>query len=258
MLKFHPEFHWFCYPARLQDIERNGCHDLHKMRDGAAFANLMALLMSLGLSYAEPIFNVPPEFFEEPTTPMKPGGLLVMSTRPPLDDENERKGIPATKTELERRVFASLRQGLQQSWRGGIRLSDAMCELMEEARWTRFYPNLKTQPLTTRPKRRVSRFNLYGPGTFIASERGEWASTMGFMVVVPKQEGPNGLEQRVLAAWGMSGYSTLFWTWLLRHRLQDQVAEIVNSTTPRVLIGEFQIPARMADYPRKCVDAVVL
>lgn len=56
----------------------------------------------------------------------------------------------------------------------------------------------------------------------------------------------------------MSGYSTLFWTWLLRHRLQDQVAELLDSTTPRALVGEFQIPARMADYPRKCVDAVVL
>lgn len=38
--------------------------------------------------------------------------------------------------------------------------------------------------MAVRPKRRVSRFNLYGPGRFIASERGEGDSTAGYLVVV--------------------------------------------------------------------------
>jgi hypothetical protein len=252
------EFHWFCFPAHPQDLEKMGCRDLHKMRDGAAFANLQALLTSLGLRYADPLFNVGPKYFQEPATPVRPGGLLVMSTRPPMDDDpKERKTIPTTKTRLEKQVFASVRQAIQISSRQGIRLSDPMRDRLQNARWTRFHPDERTEELPVRPNRHVSRFKLYGPGKFIPSERGE-GNSLGYLALIPPRQGPDGLPQRVLAAWGMSGYATLFWTWLLRKRLQKQVAGILSSSSPRMLIGEFQIPAEVADYTRTGVDAVVL
>ncbi len=94
-----------------------------KIRDGAAFSELSAPLAKLGYEYGNILFNSPfdpkkdkklgPEHFKF----IKPNDLIVLTTRPPLDDEahGDKKYLARSFTHLEDQVFA--------------RMSEILCDL---------------------------------------------------------------------------------------------------------------------------------
>src|SRR5690349_9606109 len=81
--------------------------ELFKCRDGIAFCELAAGLAGMGVSYGTTVFLYPHDarrLTEFPT--FQPSDVLVMTTRPPLDDHEgiiapHRKKIWPTRSELE-------------------------------------------------------------------------------------------------------------------------------------------------------------
>ena len=77
-----------------------------KIRDGAAFSELSAPLAKLGYEYGNILFNSPfdpkkdkklgPEHFKF----IKPNDLIVLTTRPPLDDRKHGDKKPVSYTHL--------------------------------------------------------------------------------------------------------------------------------------------------------------
>lgn len=249
--------HWFCFPAHPPDQNKKGVRDIHKVRDGLAFASLQALLLSLGYPYGGPIFNVAtgPDDDYALVQPAE-GDTFVLTTRPPLDDEHsERKRVERSGTDLEQRIFTALRRSLPSSWRGGIKLADTHRDRLRNTRWTRFCPDGRTKPLPSRPHRHSSVFQMYKNAMIVTKADGSLDSTLGYMVSVPPDR---RFPFRILAAWGMDGYETQLWAHLLRHRLAAQVSEAMSSSETRVIIGEYRSTEMLSQIDSVDLDAVVL
>ena len=105
-----------------------------KIRDGAAFSELSAPLAKLGYEYGNILFNSPfnpkkdkklgPEHFKF----IKPNDLIVLTTRPPLDDRKhgDKKHLDESYTHLEEQVFAEFRKFLAICARSHVQLAPAV------------------------------------------------------------------------------------------------------------------------------------
>jgi hypothetical protein len=102
--RVHPFSSFLKPPRRPQDLRIACQRDVHAARE------IMAALLEMGFKYGEPILNCPPNYvvedpYAEPTHPVElsfvqRGDLLLSTTRPPLDD-NDRKSLRESFTDLE-------------------------------------------------------------------------------------------------------------------------------------------------------------
>jgi len=110
-----------------------------KTRDGAAFCELTAPLGKLGYEYGHMIYNRPfnpkkdTELGKEHFQFLKPDDLIVLSTRPPLDDarHGDKKQMLESRTHLEQQVFKECRKFLAVCARSHVQLTEefgAKCE----------------------------------------------------------------------------------------------------------------------------------
>ncbi|MEW6600675.1 MAG: hypothetical protein AB1499_06870, partial [Nitrospirota bacterium] len=89
---------------------------LHHQRDGESFIELEPLLISKGFEYGGLILNLASGDGGKSIQPeksfFKKGDLIVMTTRPPLDDEEEGPHLVIRKggTALESKIFHALRE----------------------------------------------------------------------------------------------------------------------------------------------------
>src|SRR5260221_2725324 len=104
------QYHRFAYSMALRSGEEP---NLAKIRDGAAFSEVAAPLAKLGHEYGQIIYNPPynpkkPTNGREPFNFIKPDDLIVLTTRPPLDDSQhgDTKLVRASRTHLEKQIFA--------------------------------------------------------------------------------------------------------------------------------------------------------
>jgi len=93
---------------------------IQHVRDGAAFLEIAAILQKEGYSYGSTIYNWPLEETREPgkkvdTSFLKSKDLIVLTTRPPLDDDNaqNKKRIKKSDSLLENKLFEKLREFLK-------------------------------------------------------------------------------------------------------------------------------------------------
>src|SRR5712664_2378382 len=110
-------YHRFAYPmpARTGEVARPS-----KTRDGAAFSEITAPLGKLGYEFGNILFNSPSasnrdnDFGHEHFNFIKPNDLIVLTTRPPLDDQRhgDKKHLLESCTHLEEQVFAESRKYL--------------------------------------------------------------------------------------------------------------------------------------------------
>lgn len=225
-------YYKFSYPLG------GGRPKLNKQRDGDAFIELAPILATENCRYGGIILNSPPPGLDVSNLPekpikvnhsfLKPTDLLVLTTRPPLDDENKRdkKIIYCSHTDLEAKVFKTVRPYFGISTRSNIQLSE---EIAREL-----------------PSRYAKRANItfrQNQGAYYTSYR-QLGSLKWFMPELPPRTAaylliPRKRHQRhpqVLCSFGMGGTETLIWSYLLRKRYWAELELDLDS--PRFVMVE--------------------
>ncbi len=132
------QFHRFAYSMPVRSGEGP---NLAKIRDGAAFSEVTAPLARLGYEYGHMIYNAPfnpgtdTELGAEHYQFIKPSHLIVLTTRPPLDDatHGDKKLVQPSHTHLEKQVFAECRKYFAVSSRSHVQLTPAAGANFEKA-----------------------------------------------------------------------------------------------------------------------------
>lgn len=200
-----------------------------KTRDGAAFSELTAPLGKLGYEFGNILFNSPmdprqdknfgPEYF----TFIKPDDLLVLTTRPPLDDRRhgDKKHLDESYTHLEEQVFAEVRKYLAICARSHVQLSPTVGTNFDKADLV-FYQH-KSARLKS-----YKRLDEFRPKT--TPDDSEIA--IGFFLRTPSIP---VYGCGLLACFGMGGWETLIWNRIVRTRFADWV------NRPSFVIGQFDM-----------------
>jgi len=202
----------------------------HHLRDGDAALELAMVLAAQGYEYGDLLLNYPGER-RSPLTVVKdtflgPADLLLLTTRPPLDDEDEpaRKKLLRSYTTLEQKVLDALREFFSRCNRTQVILSERLV--------------LSSTPAVA--SKRNIQFRQHGGASYDSYTAGsddDWHKppadvrmTAAYLTYTPQVwvGGP-----ALLAAFGMSGTETLVWTHLLRtrfsHLLTTQLSQFAGS-----------------------------
>lgn len=196
----------------------------------------MPVLIGLGYEYGGLILNSPGR---RRTPQLKSEDLVVLTTRPPLDDphsEGERRRISQSGTPLEKRILKAARGSFATCKRSIIKLSpDAASRLaprFANRGWMEFRVYSREEPAPSYS----GYHNPYGR-TRKARQHHKPAdpnATATFLLITPLQGGGT-----LINAFGMNGVTTLIWCYLLRtrfpHLLQTNgltMAEIIMRPLP--------------------------
>ena len=132
------QFHRFAYSMSVRSGESP---NLAKIRDGAAFSEVTAPLAKLGYEYGQMIYNPPFQsgmrggLGAENYRFIKPTHVIVLTTRPPLDDvtHGDKKLVQPSRSHLEKQVFAECRKYFAVSSRSHVQLTPAAGANFEKA-----------------------------------------------------------------------------------------------------------------------------
>ena len=191
--------------------------NISKIRDGAAFTEVTVPLAKLGYEYGQFIFNPPfnprrgPELGKEHFQFIKPDDVIVLTTRPPLDDlrHGDKKLVRQSRTHLEKKIFEECRKYLAVCARSHVRLTEAVGGKFKQADLV--FNSYKSARL--KYYRRLDEFRVWS-----VSKKADLA--IGFFLrarTIP--EYGCGL----LASFGMGGRETLIWNRIVRTRFPDWV-----------------------------------
>ena len=191
--------------------------DVFKIRDGAAFSELTAPLKGLGYEYGHLIFNPPcnhrkrSEMGEDAFRFLKMEDLIVLTTRPPLDDlrHGDKKLVQRSGTHLEEQILAECRKFFAICARTHVQLTRTVGATFNQADLV--FHSYKSARLKYfkgleefRPKMVVKNLDI----------------AVGFFLRVKTiPEYGCGL----LASFGMGGRETLIWNRIIRTRFPDWV-----------------------------------
>ncbi len=201
----------FSYP----ESPSQGRPRLHDLRDGDAFAELMAPLYDHQFRYGGLLFNFPDPTHTLRPQDFDPSDLIVLSTRPPLnDDEFDRKYIRRSGTPMESAILNAVHRYFDVCRRSRITLAKALAPQLKflnrgEINFTMhqgaYYRRHRTPYISNREEHRWQYM-----------EEGE-VKTAAFLLLTKLTEaGPT-----LLTAFGMDGNSTLIWCYLLRTKYPD-------------------------------------
>lgn len=131
-------YHRFAYSTPVRPGEEP---KPSRIRDGAAFGELVAPLGRLNYEYGHIIFNPPfdaakdVKLGHEHFAFVEPEDLLVLTTRPPLDDSRhgDKKHVQESGSHLEEQLFAECRKYLEVCARSHVRLTAAVAKDFERA-----------------------------------------------------------------------------------------------------------------------------
>jgi hypothetical protein len=226
------KFYRFGYYTPGQDERRL----LHQLRDGDASLELSEVLRDKGYRYGGLILNYPVEdrtYFPKDSIPrrivddsfLKPGDLILLTTRPPLDDRFDpaKSYFNRSYTTLEDKVFVALRKYFQHCSRIQVFLSDYVVGKYPQVRERcniQFRQN-QTQNLKQNLKNNLKQ-NLGAAYDSINRHKPPSSNRTALYMVFIESAWENG--PRLLCAFGMGGPETLIWTHLLRTRFPDLVA----------------------------------
>jgi hypothetical protein len=207
-----------------------------QMRDGDAGLFLITALQELGYKYAGPIFNFPlpgPELIEVDNSDWGRGDVIVVSTRPPMNDWEvpERRSSRPSNTTMEAKLFQALKKYIKWCTRAEIVLS-------AEAAATS--PEVAKRASIEFRQHLGSTYKSYGSPETREFKKFQLrdALTAVFLVYV-EEAWPGG--PGVLAAFGMGGTETLVWC----HRLATEYPHLL-CTTPFVMAE-----MRIGDLPER-------
>lgn len=159
--------------------------------------------------------------------------LLVVTTRPPLDDEvgGAKKRVLRSHTSLENQVVATLRAYFEVCSRDNVKLSRNLSEMLSEAFANRAH-------IIYRQNRGAAYKYLRRSEEDAWQEPGNPPRTALYLVHTPPIW-PNGPQ--CLVVFGMGGPETLVWTYLLRIKYW----RALQLGSPRFVMGEMTV----GDFP---------
>lgn len=254
---------WFTYHAteretrveaerkRTQMTAPNFSRHFHQVRDGLAFAELWSVIALSGCGYGGALLNLPARAYpggEVPSHPVElgPTDLIVLVTRPPLDDEpHGDKPVQRSGTDLEGRVLGALRTWfLECCSRVEVRLHPRLRERLKSER-----PDLAqrgcveySQKMGTYTSTWTTRFLESSS----AGQKGRRLRTGGYLIFTP--EGwPGG--PGIVTAFGMGGIETMTWARALRVRYPELVRATIASDQLSVCFAEWTPPLRTPMRP---------
>lgn len=196
-------------------------------RDGESSMYIADIVREFGYSYGGPLFQFPavdaqgnpvkPKRPRTETPVLSPDDLLLLNTRPPMDDmvTRDRRLIPCSHTEVETRLFADegpLRRWFPRCARSEVVLSNEAARISPEIR-----------------QRQSMWFRQHGGATYqsFGALGGDWfypeksdLRTAAFLVFA-EEAWPGG--PKLLATFGMGGTAGLIWASLLATRFTDLV-----------------------------------
>ena len=227
------------------------------LRDGGGFAELMAALIDRGAHMGDVWFNHKPRE-EDPGEVFRRLGnnaLIVLPTRPPLDDKGEgqpRRHLRPSSTALERAVHAPFDLFFERCARNAVALAAEPAALLspdkQNRRSTTYYQYTRNGLEVTWA------FYKTLDGRKPSSNRDR--STAVFLVHVPQlwRGGP-----ALLSAFGMGANETLFWTHILRTRMNDLLVDVLKSEKPRFVMCELSTGTGWTSKPlRAPLDLLTL
>lgn len=199
----------------------------HQLRDGDAALELSEVLRTQGYEYGEVLLNYPAQqeaqAIEIDDTFLSPADLLLLTTRPPLDDEDEplRKTVHRSHTTLEDKVFAALRPYFKRCNRSQIILSESLVRTLP--------PEVARKSNIQYRQHGGASYDRYtaGPGDDWHKRPSHLRLTAAYLAYTEHawEGGP-----ALLAAFAMGGTETLVWAHLLRTKFSYLVC-----TTPFVM-----------------------
>jgi hypothetical protein len=215
---------WFRFSYHLQGRSTRDSLP-HQLRDGDAALLLHDTLCKRGFAYAGPIINYPvlgrplAEAVPVDDSFLQPDDLLVITTRPPLDDANDgvKCRVHRSYTTLEEKVLACVRRHLTRCSRSNVIVSDIHARAFPEV--------ARYKNILFRQKRGASidKCLPYGTNSWIRPPATA-ACTAAYMIYEKHAwaDGPG-----LLAVFGMCGLDTLVWN----HRLATQFSTLI-ATVP--------------------------
>ena len=206
------QFHRFAYSTPLRYGEEP---NLSKIRDGAAFGELTAPLTKLGYENGHIVFNAPfnprkkAGLGRENFNFIKPDDLIVLTTRPPLDDKEhgDKKLVLPSGTHLEKQIFDECRKFLAVCARSHVKLTETVGAKTKRAE------------LVFHQHKGARLKNYRGLKDFRSKDvpKNSDISIGFFLRVKAIPEYGCGL----LASFGMGGRETLIWNRIVRTRYAD-------------------------------------
>jgi hypothetical protein len=219
------------------------------LRDGDSALFLADALRHRGYRYAGIAFNYPhpeqpPKSLIDVTAleqTLTPSDLLVLTTRPPLDDHHEgaRKSLFRSYTTLEHKVFAALAPQLEYCSRRQVRLASAVVQK---------FPRVATYENAVFAEKHgalVVKFLPRGAKRWRRPDEGH-AMTLGYACHV-RSAWPGGPS--LLAAFGLGGSETLIWNYHFAKMLAGPLwdASFVMATLAAKAIPESPVSMAFAD-----------
>lgn len=208
-MKAAKHYHYFAYSIQMNESEET---KPSKLRDGASFSEITATLGRLGYEYGQIIFNIPSSSGREPRAEkdqfcfVKPDDLIVLTTRPPLDDRRhgDKKHMDGSSTHLEQQVFAEFRKYLAVCARSHIELTPQVGAHCTKAEMT-FYQHKSAR---LKSFKRLDEFRHTK-----TPEDSDLA--IGFFLRTRKIA---SYGCGLVACFGMRGWDTLIWNRIVRTR----------------------------------------
>jgi hypothetical protein len=216
---------------------------IHQRRDLAAAIEILRVLLRMGYELGESILSFPPEKSPPPEGPegslypvdlsfVKPGDVLLQTTRPPIHDvhESPRKKVERGFTDLERPLFDVWGQYIAHCARSHMELHEALHDALPAGYENR--RGMEFREAIGAPYKALNDFVGSGWRNTPKSER----RTSAFLLRVEEAwEGGPGL----IGAFGVDGTATLVWAYRLgrdlSHLLEEPgfvVAEMKNTGVP--------------------------
>jgi hypothetical protein len=245
-----PLFYRFSYQAKREKSRLLP----HQVRDGAAFLELSSGLYSKGYEYGGLLLNYPSDdnpnednqdddcvrLVPVDTSFLKANDLLVLTTRPPMDDkaQGDHKKLRRSCTSLEDQLFrTTLRRYFEVCARSHVKLSPRIAEQLGEFSSRADIAFFQKADALSSYKS-CSRYGSLRPEKYFSQQ-----TTAAYFLYTHKTwPGGPGL----MAAFGMGGTETLVWSHMLRTR--KELAGLLYS--PVFAIAELRtvaIPSKPAN-----------
>ena len=236
-------YFWFSYQAPPRILREHPY--IHLVRDGGAFAELSAVLITMGYGYGGLVLNLPSgQSFptEEVDIPaLTPADLLVLVTRPPLSDEeeDERRKVERSHTLLEDMVLSGLDPFFEICSRSHVKLSRTL-----SAKLPKKLANRANILFTMYSNASVKKCQSYDSAEW--DEPDDENITITYLAYTPMvwPKGP-----ALLASFGIGGVETLIWNLLLRTQHSSLLEEVLGCSQRRFIMGEMTVPAETSPLP---------
>jgi len=204
--------------------------------------SLSRALNDAGFDYAGEILNLPSELHpstEERWAPAFSGAdILVLPTRPPLDDDrDDRRSMAPSSSQLEAQVFAAMRRVFVKLDRGSAKLSQNVTHLL---------------PADQKDFSEIH-FQINGGASIVQCGTKAKLPNLNFTTVAYLATVLDAVEPgvRLIAAFAMGGVQTYLWGQILREQ-PGMLQEFITGKTNRLVMGAFRSPEENPRYPYFC------